>query len=102
MDSLLRKCGDALHGLLQSLAHAGASRPADYVMAIQRCVERDRGVEIRAELRAELAQLVEREAIQLRALFQREAHRVADLFMRGAERDALVNQVRGRGHGVEI
>ncbi len=49
-----------------------------------------------------MAQFVEGERVEFDALFEREADGVADLLVRGAEGNAFVDEVSGRGHGVEI
>ena len=48
------------------------------------------------------AQLLEGEVVQLDAFFDGEAHSIADLLVRGAEGNALVDEISGRGHGIEI
>ena len=86
----------------QAPATRCARRSADDIVAIERRVERDSCEKVLVELGAKLAQLVEREIVQLDAFFEGEAHRVADLLVRSAERNALVDEIGSRGHGVQI
>ncbi len=74
---------------------------AENVVAVERGLERDGREEILVELLAELAQLVEREIVELATFVEAVANDVADLLVRGAEGHALVDEVGGGGHGVE-
>src|SRR6185437_1855572 len=87
---------NAVLRLLQRCFYAMTSGAADDVVAIEGGFERNRIVEIFAEVRSELPQLVQRKAAQFNALIERVANRVADFFVGGAERHALVYQIGGR------
>ncbi len=77
-------------------------RSADYVVAIERGLERDSGEEVLVELLAELAQFIERQIAEFDAFFDGKANCIADLLVRGAEGNALVNEIGCRGHRIQI
>src|SRR5215469_13416652 len=85
--------GDAVRGLGQGRPHAFTRRSADDVMAIERRLERNCGIEIFRKLLAELAHLFQRQIAEFYALLDREAHRVADLLVRFAEGNSLMHEV---------
>jgi len=71
-------------------------------MAVESRRQGHRRIKILTELRAELAQLLERQVAEFHALFQRESNCIANLLVRGAERNVFVNEIRCRGHRVQI
>src|ERR1700728_1719721 len=82
-------------------ADARARGAAENVVAVERGLERDGGKEVLFEFFAVLAQLIEGEVAELALLFDTVADGVANLLVRLAEGNALVDEIRGRGHGVE-
>jgi hypothetical protein len=86
----------------QSLAHALARGSADHIVAVERGLSVTAAKKSSLELLAELAQFVEREERPAQRLFDGEAHGVADLLVRGAEGNALVDEISGRGHGIQV
>ncbi len=89
-------------GIFQGSTHPAPRGSADYVMAVQRGLERDRGEEVVSKLRAQRLQLSQSECIQLAPALKSEAHSIADNLMRLAEGNALVGKVGGGGHGIEV
>src|SRR5580698_3293909 len=106
MDSLhgigFRECGNAMCSAVERLAHASARCAAGYVVAVKRGVESDGYIKVRAKFGTELTQFLKCEIAKLDAFLESEANGVTDLFMCGAEWNALVHEIRGGGHGVEI
>ena len=79
-----------------------AGGAANDIVAIEGRGQVDRGEEVGVELRAKLAQLFEGKRVEFHAFFQSKTNGVPDLLVRGAEGYALMDEVGGRGHGVEV
>jgi len=86
----------------QRLMHAFARCPAHHVVAVKRGRQRYRGEEILCEHRAEGAQFIQSEIAQFHAFFKTKADSVTNDLVRGAEGNALVDQVRGCGHRIQV
>src|SRR5271169_4840548 len=94
--------GNLLRCPRQRLANARTRRSSDHIVAIERGLERNGCVEVFAELRTELAQLIERKVAEFDAFFESKANGVSDSFMSCAERHAFVHEIRGSAHRIQI
>ena len=99
-DATIRRCGC---GRRRGLRGRGAGGAAGDVVAVERGFERDGGEEVFAELglRACAARRVV-DALSSRFVVEAEADGVADDLVGFAEGDALVGEIGGGGHGVEV
>src|SRR5262249_55496731 len=88
--------GQSFPRLAQRLADPARSRPAGNIMAGQDSVELELIEDIRTKRRAELAQLLEREILQLAALGNALLHGTGDDLMGFTEGHTAMCQIRGR------
>src|SRR5215469_18457606 len=98
---LLKSC-DTVRRVFDGFLHALARCSPLHIVAVERGLERNGGIEIFSELLAVLAELFECQAVQFDALFDSEAHRLADFLVRFAEGNALVNEVSCSSHSIQI
>lgn len=75
---------------------------AGNVMAVYGAAERDVGEEVFLEVFAELLQVSQWESVQFDVPVEAETDGITDDLMGFAERDTLVREVGGCGHGVEV
>src|ERR1700729_2173181 len=77
----------------ERLANAVPCRAADHVVAIERCLKRDRRKKILFEFRSELFQLVQSQVVQLATLVQAIPDSVANLLVCFTKGNALVYKI---------
>src|SRR5271170_5060856 len=92
------RCSDAIAGDVQGLAHAGGCGSADYVVAIEGCLEGDACKKISIEFHAKLFQFFEREIAKFAAFVEAITDSVADFFVGFAKGYTFVNQICSSGH----
>src|SRR5262249_7695874 len=92
--------GQLLAGVADGLLHALRRSAARNIMAAHHGFKLELLGDVRAQGRAELVELLEREVLQFAAASNALLHRVSDDLMGLAEGNTCLNQVRGCGEGI--
>src|ERR1041385_2584532 len=96
----LPHCGQLFLGRAQRLLHAMRRRPARNIMAGKHTFHFQILVNVRIKRRAELAQLLGRELLQLTTLLHAFLHRMRHNLMRLAEGYAFAREISCGSHGI--
>src|SRR4051812_8937718 len=92
--------GDTLTCSDERLFHTGPCSAADHIMAIEDCVQLNRGVKILVESGIEALQLRDGQSGKFASFIHTESDGRADYLMRAAEWDALVGKISCGSKGV--
>ena len=93
---------DAFRRGSQRLAYALARCSSGHIVAIECGCERDSGEEIFLKLCPKLVEFVEGKRTEFDTFFNSEAHGMADLLVCRPEGNSLVDEIGGRGHGIQV